>query len=137
MSIEFDIDTAFKLKKPCANCPFLKVGAIKLRPGRVEGIISELAKDDNTLFPCHKTIKTTDVEIDEDGNDVITGTGNVCAGSLSYLIKIGRIPLGMRMADSLQLIDIADWKAIGDLTIDPEPETIMPIGSASCEKAKI
>lgn len=129
MSIEFDIDTAFKLKKPCANCPFLKLGAIKLRPGRLEEIISELVDDDKGMFPCHKTIKKTDVELDEDGNETITGEANVCAGSLSYLIKLGKIPVGMRIADRLDMINIADWVAIGDLTIDPDTatETLLPL----------
>lgn len=137
MSIGFDIDTAFKLKKPCANCPFLKVGAIRLRPGRVEGIIEGLAKDDSTMFPCHKTIKSTGVEMDEDGNDVVVGEGNVCAGSLSYLIKMGRIPVGMRLAHSLKLINIDDWEKIGELTLDPDPETKMPLDPKAPAASKL
>ena len=58
---------------------------------------------------------------------LITGEGNVCAGSLSYLIKLARIPIGMRLAHTLNLIDIDDWKEIADLTLDPDPETKMPV----------
>ncbi|HBX5175140.1 TPA: hypothetical protein MH391_21585 [Klebsiella pneumoniae] len=31
-----------RLKKPCANCPFKKEGAIELAPGRLEGIINDI-----------------------------------------------------------------------------------------------
>ena len=44
----------FRLKKPCANCPFLKEGAIPLSRGRLEGIISTLIEDDQSTFQCHK-----------------------------------------------------------------------------------
>ena len=46
----------FRLKKPCANCPFLKEGAIPLSRGRLEGIISTLIEDDHSTFQCHKTV---------------------------------------------------------------------------------
>lgn len=45
----------FNLKRPCENCPFLKEGAIDLMPGRIEGIMADIAADDNIHFPCHKT----------------------------------------------------------------------------------
>lgn len=40
----------FRLKKPCANCPFLKEGAIPLSRGRLEGIISTLVENDHSTF---------------------------------------------------------------------------------------
>ena len=46
----------YRLKKPCANCPFLKEGAIPLSRGRLEGIISTLIEDDHSTFQCHKTV---------------------------------------------------------------------------------
>jgi hypothetical protein len=36
----------FRLKAPCANCPFLKAGGIELNPGRLEGIKAHLLRDD-------------------------------------------------------------------------------------------
>lgn len=39
------MEAAFRLKKPCANCPFLKCGAIDLAPGRLDSIIAQLVGD--------------------------------------------------------------------------------------------
>jgi hypothetical protein len=41
----------------------------------------------------------------------------------------------MRIADRLDMINIADWEAIGHLTIDPDPETEMPMAPKAEEKA--
>jgi hypothetical protein len=136
MSIEFDIDTAFKVKKPCANCPFRKVGAIGLRPGRLEGVIQFLLEDDSHLFPCHKTVERTSDDVEEDGVYEINAEASACAGALSYLVKLGRIPVGMRVAHSLKLINIDDWDALGDLTIEPDQETLMPIREETTEKIR-
>lgn len=48
----------YALKKPCANCPFLKdqSKAIELQPGRVEGIIEGLLDGSASSFACHKTL---------------------------------------------------------------------------------
>jgi hypothetical protein len=136
MSIEFDIDTAFKVKKPCADCPFRKVGAIDLRPGRLEGIIKFLLEDDHHLFPCHKTVERTSDDIEVDGVCETNGEASACAGALSYLVKLGRIPVPMRVMHSLQLINIDDWDALGDLTIEPDQETLLPMRSEATQKAR-
>lgn len=136
MSIEFEVDTAFKVKKPCANCPFRKEGAIPLRAGRLEGIIEFLLEDDNNLFPCHKTVVRISDDLDEDGVDKTNGEASACAGALSYLVKLGRIPVAMRIADRLQLINIDDWDALSDVTIDPDQETLMPLKAETSEKTK-
>ena len=57
----------FRLKAPCANCPFLKAGGIELNPGRLEGIKAHLLRDDYSSFYCHKTTHHTGEEEDEDG----------------------------------------------------------------------
>jgi len=41
----------YRLKKPCANCPFRNQGAISLAPGRLEGIIDTLLGDDYIYLP--------------------------------------------------------------------------------------
>lgn len=48
----------YALKKPCANCPFLKdeKAAIGLSPGRRDGIIADLIDGTVTGFSCHKTL---------------------------------------------------------------------------------
>jgi hypothetical protein len=136
MSIQFEVDTAFKVKKPCANCPFRKVGAIPLRAGRLEGIIKFLLEDDHNLFPCHKTVVRVSDDIEEDGVDQTNGEASACAGALSYLVKLGRVPVAMRIADRIKLINIDDWDAIGDLTIDPDQESLMPIRAETTGKIR-
>lgn len=55
MSKRFD---PYRLKKPCANCPFLKdaAKAIRLHPDRVPSIIEDLLSGRSTGFSCHKTL---------------------------------------------------------------------------------
>jgi hypothetical protein len=84
----------FKLKKPCENCPFLKEGAIKLSPGRLDDIIETL-KNDQNHFQCHKTVHSKrggDWIEDEDGELHYQPSGNEsqCVGSMVYLLKQGR-----------------------------------------------
>ena len=46
-------------KRPCSNCPFrCDDDAIELRPGRLEGIIAGLLRNDMSTFVCHKTLDT-------------------------------------------------------------------------------
>lgn len=42
----------FHIKKPCDNCPFLKVGGIRLNEQRAIEIIGQIQ---NEGFICHKT----------------------------------------------------------------------------------
>jgi len=46
-------------KRPCSNCPFrCDDDAIELRPGRLEGIIAGILRNDMRTFVCHKTLDT-------------------------------------------------------------------------------
>lgn len=89
----------FNLKRPCANCPFLRTGAIDLMPGRVEGIIESLRNDYNT-FPCHKTTH----------GQKPRGKESACMGATAYMFReTGRLSILARLAtrdDSLRLEDI-------------------------------
>lgn len=81
----------FDLKKPCENCPFLKTGAIELRPGRLDGIIHEITTQD-ARFLCHKTVhngKTGGEWDDDSGEYQPSGQEQFCAGALIYLMKAG------------------------------------------------
>jgi hypothetical protein len=95
----------FNLKKPCADCPFNKVGAIKLQEGRVEGIIDTLRSDHN-FFQCHKTVHSEnggDWVENEHGESCYIASGNesVCMGSLIYALKAKMgIPVVARLAFS-------------------------------------
>ncbi|MGX4925847.1 hypothetical protein ACUYF2_24335 (plasmid) [Escherichia coli] len=88
-----------RLKKPCANCPFRKEGAIELAPGRLEGIINDIVENDMTTFHCHKTVHSkSGGEWDEEGNYAPSGQESMCAGAAAYLMKIGRPTVAMRIA---------------------------------------
>lgn len=89
----------FNLKKPCANCPFLKEGAIELRPGRVEGIQADLLANDFSTFQCHKTVHSKKGgEWDDEGNYQASGNESACMGALGWLWKRGRLPVLGRLA---------------------------------------
>lgn len=85
MSTPFE--NLFKLRKPCANCPFLKSGAIELRPGRLAGIIENLVDDDHSTFFCHKTVSRADNQHLDTGEYLPVGTESMCAGAMIYLEK--------------------------------------------------
>ena len=109
----------FKLKKPCANCPFLLKGAIQLREGRLQGITEDLLSNDRHPFPCHKTATGEEVET-EDGDYVYAPSGEerMCAGASAFLMKRGAPTAGMRMAFHLGDANPNDWDAIKPLIID-------------------
>lgn len=111
----------FKLKRPCENCPFLKVGAIELLPGRLEGIIDDLVSDDHTSFQCHKTVhnKRTGGEYDEDGKYTASGRESMCAGAMIYLEKLGRPSVAMRLGRVWGIYDPERLKDSFEDVIDP------------------
>jgi hypothetical protein len=94
----------FAMKRPCENCPFLKVGAIPLAPGRVEGIVRDLLTNDYALFHCHKTVhhsvKGGEWREDDDGVEryVPSGKESACVGALIFCLKAGRPPVALRLA---------------------------------------
>ncbi len=88
-----------RLKWPCSNCPFRLKGAIDLEPGRLDGIVEDLIKDDMSTFQCHKIVHSTKGgEWDEDGKYVPSGEEAMCAGAAALLMKRGRPTVGMRIA---------------------------------------
>ncbi|EHD8952103.1 hypothetical protein OCP19_004830 [Salmonella enterica subsp. enterica serovar Typhimurium] len=99
-----------RLKKPCANCPFRKEGAIELAPGRLEGIINDIVENDMTTFHCHKTVHLkSGGEWDEEGNYAPSGQESMCAGAAAYLMKIGRPTVAMRIAFAFGDAKVSDW----------------------------
>ena len=78
----------FGMSKPCANCPFLKEGAIDLRPGRLDGIVNH-------------NVKGGEWSTDPDtGREVYRPSGkeSACVGSLIFALKAGRTPVALRFA---------------------------------------
>lgn len=82
------------MKKPCANCPFLKEGGVPLRLGRIEEIHDVVAGERGGVFPCHKSVKVREEE--EDSDDERDGKFNAlkhpesshCAGAIIYSLKL-------------------------------------------------
>lgn len=119
--------TLFRLKKPCANCPFRNDDqAIDLAPGRIEQIASEITAGDGTLFFCHKTLSgERDECYDEDGNDVDQGyqpgqRDSVCAGALIFQLKAGRVPIVARFGFHSGELDYPALEAQFPNIIEPE-----------------
>ena len=95
------------MKAPCKNCPFLKEGAIDLRPGRLEGIIADLKADDYSNFTCHKTTHKRGVE------------PSMCMGSAVYMMKADRPSVALRFALASRMIELNDLKEHYNAIIEP------------------
>lgn len=112
----------FRLKRPCGNCPFLKTGAIELRPGRLQGIVKDLLADDWSSFSCHKT-----VYLDRDAGSSSgkpAARESMCAGAAIYLQKVGRPSVPMRLALSMGILNTKDLTAQASMVIDPIAEPL-------------
>lgn len=108
-----------RLKKPCANCPFRKEGAIELSSGRLQGIISSLVDDDQGTFQCHKTVHSSrGGEWNDDGEYIPSGHESMCAGAAAYLMKKGRPTVMMRMGFALGAAQPGDWDEAKSAVID-------------------
>lgn len=103
----------YSLKKPCANCPFNKTGAIELMPGRVEGIIKDLLNGRATGFSCHKTVykSRSCARRPKDSQ-------KQCAGSLILLEKMGRQTQLMQVMERIGLYHPEELKPYHDQVID-------------------
>ncbi|WP_289368068.1 hypothetical protein [Pantoea stewartii] len=102
----------FRLKAPCANCPFLKAGGIELNAGRLEGIKAHLLRDDFASFYCHKTTHLTSEEEDGDGEGYRpSGREAHCAGDAAFLLSRGRSNIAMRLAFAEGAIKPSDFEA--------------------------
>lgn len=110
----------YALKRPCKNCPFLKVGAIELKPGRLETIIENLIEDDQAAFLCHKLLDRTDDDDENRTSSNIASTEKACAGAAAYLTKAGRPSLGMRFAEKTGSIGPDHWQDAVEAVIDPK-----------------
>lgn len=111
----------YAMTKPCANCPFLKSGAIELRPGRLKGIVASLLSNDFESFLCHKTVHCSKGgEWDEEaGKYQDRGSEMACAGATLYLLKQGRPSVGMRLAMAFGVLKAEDMvQKHGDIVVD-------------------
>lgn len=93
-------------KRPCSNCPFrCDDAAIALEPGRIEGIVSDLLRNDQQTF-LHKTLDT--------------GERMTCAGAVSLMSKLGRLPVIARLGLVYGVITPRDIEASAAMVIDPD-----------------
>lgn len=106
----------------------MREGAIDLAPGRLEGIVSDLAADDHGNFQCHKTVHSKhggEWEAGEYGEQCYTPSGNesMCIGSAIYMLKIGRPSISLRLALMLKMISLEELTAQNDVIIAPLVES--------------
>lgn len=80
----------YAAREPCGECPFLKIGGVRLNRERARGIASDAS------FPCHKTCDYDDGE----GDAIRTSRSLECAGKLLFHIN-GRFTQMMRIASRL------------------------------------
>ena len=93
----------YKLKTPCANCPFRSDIKSYLRVSRVADIEGSL-RHRQASFTCHKT--TEAVEDDDGGSEMVDGPkAQHCAGALILLETIDEPNQMMRIAQRLGSYD--------------------------------
>jgi len=116
-------DRYFALKKPCANCPFLKEGGIELNEGRLNDIKSTLLNNSFASFECHKTTYATGGEMSECGEHYhASGKESHCAGATAFLIANGTSNVYMRLAFSGGQIKPSDFDEAITLIDPSQPE---------------
>lgn len=92
------------LAAPCGNCPFLKVGAIELRPGRLRQIKRDLLNGAD--FICHKTVSGEYDDEEEERNYVAGERDKRCAGAAIFLLLANRPTQLMRIEERLGMLDV-------------------------------
>lgn len=112
----------YSLKKPCANCPFLRdeSKAISLHPERVPGIISSLISGEASSFSCHKTTNGHWEEAEDSDDDTYVPGGKElqCAGSLIALEKMGIKTDLMQLAERVGMYEPDLFKPYRDTVKD-------------------
>lgn len=105
--------TFFRLKQPCADCPFRRRGAIPLEPGRLADIKASLLEDDHMSFSCHKTVHgPRGGDWTDDGQYLPSGHEAMCAGAAAFLMRHQRPSVAMRIAFATGAAAAGDWNAV-------------------------
>lgn len=100
----------FDLTGPCSNCPFLKVGGIRIHPARAREIAQgQLNGPDERTFPCHKTTvegETIDPDSGETVQDMVWApTSQYCGGALAFASKLESYNQVLQIAQRLHWWD--------------------------------
>lgn len=107
----------FRLRRPCDNCPFLKVGGIRLTQPRVREIANAFTdQGGGSFFPCHKTVNH-DYEGEEAERPTLREGQNLCIGGTLFALKLKRENQTMQIASRLRLIDYDKLRG-SDLVFD-------------------
>jgi hypothetical protein len=88
----------YGMKRPCADCPFLRKGGIPLTSGRIEEISETVLGNPGGTFACHQT------------TGVKGGPKKVeahCAGALIFMEKNEASTQMLRIASRLGMYDPA------------------------------
>lgn len=105
----------YRLKRPCANCPFRVDVPPYLRPERAQEIATSIAS--GATFACHKT---TVLDEEGEGDLVEAPTSQMCAGAMIAMAKSEQANQIMRIAMRLGLLDPdqldLDAPVVGSLT---------------------
>lgn len=106
------------MRKPCDDCPFLRVGGIRLRAARVRQIAGGMLSPQGATFTCHKST----VEDTDSGKMVDGPNAQHCAGALIFGEKNGNSTQMMRIAERLRMYDpmalMADKEAVASVFDD-------------------
>jgi hypothetical protein len=86
----------FDLKAPCADCPFLKAGGIRLTPPRARQVARYFTDTQGGTFPCHKTVKATD---DDDEARPMRRGEQLCMGGILFADRLGRANQMVRIGE--------------------------------------
>lgn len=89
----------FKVKTPCAECPFRRDSNPFLRRA---GTLAKQLADDHFWFACHHTTGVAH------GKRVRPENQSQCAGSMGVLWRMGRPNIAMRAAILFGFMTIAD-----------------------------
>jgi hypothetical protein len=99
--------TPFRFTQPCADCPFRKVGAIELKPGRLAEIVRRIRRTGES-FPCHTWFYAKAKRRREP-----------CAGAIIYLEKLGEANQLMQVMDRLRVYPREEFLRYRDEVIEP------------------
>ncbi len=92
----------FKLKRPCADCPFVTDISFGFAEERAHEIAASLR--DGT-FPCHKAINYA---LEDEIDRLNEGTQH-CAGAAIMRLKMGRPGRMLQTAERFGLVDFRDY----------------------------
>lgn len=83
----------FRLKRPCAECPFLKQGGIRLTRARTDEVanyfinVSGRHPWTGATFPCHKTVVDVEDEDESDDARALRMDFEMCTGGIIFGLK--------------------------------------------------